>query len=234
MLRLTRRTSIAPMLAAAFVLALAPAAVAAHTTITVGGAATPDGPVPITAANTSTVTFESNFGVETNCDTMSTEGEILRGAPVTIGARIGEITNLSSVNCTKSSLNLPVVFHSQPGDIVVRAHPASPGDPIPVTIENIAWKLHSTGGQPWACEIFLDGSVDATLTPATGGVDAELSLASSGQDLDLTTGDGFGNRQTTPGSQSCGGWWYEPGDVAGPLGGDFDVSTNGAGAISHG
>ncbi|MGJ9412654.1 hypothetical protein ACHAAC_08075 [Aeromicrobium sp. CF4.19] len=209
-------------------------AFANHTNVTVGGSDSPAGPVDVTGTNTSTISFETNFGVELNCDSSDITGNVLRGASVAVGTKVGEITNLEFTDCTATSLDLPVVVTMSAGDFVVSGHPANAGDPVPVTIDNVAAHVYSTGSQPWACEMYADGSVDATINPgSTSGPDGEVSLASSGDDLDITTGDGFGNRQTTPGSPSCGGQ-VETGDLAGPLGGDFDLDTDGEGAISHG
>ncbi|RLV54522.1 hypothetical protein D9V41_15880 [Aeromicrobium phragmitis] len=213
----------------AMVLAGSAAAFASHTSVTVGGSSSPAGPVAVTGTNTSQIGFETDFGVPLYCDTASVEGNVLRGASVNVGNKVGEITDLLFSDCTATALDYPVIVTMSAGDFDVRTHPANAGDPVPVTITGVDAHVRSTGSQPYACEMFAEGSVDAIIHPGAGGVDGSVELVPGSFNLAVTAGDGNGN----PSTSSCGGEIWT-GDVAQPLFGDFALSTGGAGVISHG
>jgi len=220
--------------ASALTLGMMGAAYAAGTQVTVGGSASPEGPVAVEGVNNGSFGFDTNYNAPLNCDTASVDGNVIRGADVTEGNKVGEITNLLFEDCTATDLNLPVVVEMSAGDFIVSDDSGGAGDPVPVSIEGVHAYIHSTGSPTYACEFDADGSVDATIIPGSGNVDGQVELkpVTVGDDstykLVIQAKDGNGNDATS----SCGGE-IVTGDLAGPTSGLFDLDTLGEGLINH-
>jgi len=222
-------------LATVMLAALAAPAFAAGTQIRVGGSASPAGPVSVGFTDDGVLGLDTNYGYPISCYSATGDGDITPGAQVANGNKIGQISGLSSGDCTATDLNLPLVVEMSSGDLIVADDSVAAGDAVPVSIEGATFYFHSTGSPAYACEFSAEGSVDAVLEPGSSSVDGQLALTpvTVGDDstykLEITAMDGDGNDTYS----SCGGE-IVTGDLAGPTVGLLSINTFGKGAVNHG
>ncbi|TSD58681.1 hypothetical protein [Aeromicrobium piscarium] len=210
---------------------LAGPAFANHTSVTVGGSATPAGAVAVTGTNVTDIAFISDRGTELQCETSSITGNVLRGASVSVGNVVGSISSLNFSDCIAAGI-FDVNVTMNTGDFTVVEHPAAAGDDVVVDIEVPSASITGTG-----CSFTASGTVRA-LIKEDATEDAIVELVP----VDWNTMSGFDLNIAVGGSgSSCGGEVVN-GDAAGanwvdeftnPHEPQFAIDTNGAGAISH-